>query len=101
MRQTGRKRRCGWLDLVVVKYSHEVNGYTALNLTKLDNLDEFSEIQIATSYIHPVTGEPLESFPANGKTLKKVEVKYTTLPGWEKSTFGTKTWFDLPLNARN
>jgi len=98
--QTGRKRRCGWLDLVVVKYSHEVNGYTALNLTKLDILDDFDEIHIATSYVHPTTGQTFESFPANGKTLENVKVVYETVPGWKKSTFGTKTWFDLPLNAR-
>jgi adenylosuccinate synthase len=98
---TGRKRRCGWLDLVVVKYSHEVNGYTALNLTKLDILDDFDEILVATSYVNPSTGEALESFPANGKLLEKVEVKYETLPGWKTNTYGTKTWFDLPKKARD
>jgi len=95
---TGRKRRCGWLDLVVVKYSHEVNGYTALNLTKLDILDDFDEIKVATQYSYD--GQQLESFPANGKTLEGVHVHYETLPGWKKSTFGVKSYYDLPVNAR-
>jgi adenylosuccinate synthase len=49
---TGRKRRTGHLDLVVTKYSHDVNGYTAINLTKLDILDDFSEIEIGVAYVH-------------------------------------------------
>jgi adenylosuccinate synthase len=98
--QTGRTRRCGWLDLVVVKYSHEVNGYSSLNLTKLDILDDFDTIEVATAYIHPESGEELPSFPANQKVLAGAKMKYTTLPGWKKSTFGVKTWFDLPVNAR-
>jgi adenylosuccinate synthase len=96
---TGRKRRCGWLDLVVVKYSHDVNGYTALNLTKLDILDDFDEIKVAVEYSYQ--GQPLESFPANGKILENVEVKYVTLPGWKKSTYGVTAYYDLPANARS
>lgn len=95
---TGRKRRCGWLDLVVIKYSHEVNGYTAINLTKLDILDDFDEIKVATEYSYQ--GQKLESFPANGKILQNVEVKYITLPGWKKSTYGLTSYYDLPVNAR-
>ncbi|KAF2433354.1 adenylosuccinate synthetase-like protein [Tothia fuscella] len=98
---TGRKRRCGWLDLVVVKYSHEVNGYTSLNLTKLDILDDFETLEVATSYVHPSTGEALDSFPANGKVLAGVEVRYETLKGWKSSTFGAKRWEDLPTEARD
>ncbi|KAF2403651.1 adenylosuccinate synthetase-like protein [Trichodelitschia bisporula] len=95
---TGRKRRCGWLDLVVIKHTHEVNGYTALNLTKLDILDDFDELKVATEYWFQ--GEKLESLPANCRTLDSVEVKYETLPGWKQSTFGKRAWYDLPPNAR-
>lgn len=58
---TGRRRRCGWLDLVVLKYSTMINGYDMLNLTKLDVLDGFGEIQVATKYT--LDGEELEGFP--------------------------------------
>jgi adenylosuccinate synthase len=95
---TGRKRRCGWLDLVIIKYSHDVNDYTSLNLTKLDVLDDFEELKVATSYSHQ--GEKLASFPANPEVLAKVDVTYETLPGWKKPTTGAKTFYDLPLNAR-
>ena len=95
---TGRKRRCGWLDLVVVKFGHDINGYTALNLTKLDILDDFDEIKVATGYKYQ--GQELESFPASLQILENLEVVYETLPGWKKSTFGAKTFYDLPVNAR-
>ncbi len=95
---TGRKRRCGWLDLVVVKYGHEVNGYTAINLTKLDILDSFDEIKVAVGYSYD--GQPLESFPANGKILANLDVEYKVFPGWKKSTYGARAYYDLPANAR-
>lgn len=96
---TGRKRRCGWLDLVVMKYSHDLNDYTALNLTKLDILDEFEELQVGVAY--EIDGQELESFPASVDTLAQVKVKYVTLPGWKgKSTFGIQGFYDLPVNAR-
>ncbi|OCK99585.1 adenylosuccinate synthetase-like protein [Cenococcum geophilum 1.58] len=95
---TGRKRRCGWLDLVIIKYSHDVNDYTSLNLTKLDVLDDFEEIKVATGY--SFQGQKLESFPANPETLAKVDVTYETLPGWKIPTTGAKYFYDLPVNAR-
>ena len=58
---TGRKRRCGWLDVVVMKYSHMINDYTSLNLTKLDVLDGLDEIKIGVQYL--LNGQPLKSFP--------------------------------------
>ncbi|TVY21836.1 Adenylosuccinate synthetase [Lachnellula arida] len=97
---TGRPRRCGWLDLVVVKYSHAVNHYTKLNITKLDILDDFPTIKVATAYIHPETGEELPSFPADLELLGNVKIKYETLKGWQKSTIGAKTYYDLPKEAR-
>jgi adenylosuccinate synthase len=95
---TGRKRRCGWLDLMVVKYSHAINWYDSINLTKLDVLDTFKEIKVATSYTY--NGQPLASFPADLDVLEHMEVHYETLPGWEKSTTGVQLWEDLPANAR-
>ena len=63
---TGRKRRCGWLDLVMMKYSAMINGYNSLNLTKLDILSGLNEVKIAIDY--EVDGVPLESFPGGLKT---------------------------------
>ncbi|TVY88512.1 Adenylosuccinate synthetase [Lachnellula willkommii] len=97
---TGRPRRCGWLDLVVVKYSHAVNHYTKLNITKLDILDDFPTIKVATAYIHPETSEELASFPADLELLGNIKIKYETLKGWQKSTIGAKTYYDLPKEAR-
>lgn len=97
---TGRRRRCGWLDLVVVKYSAAVNYYTALNVTKLDILDTFPTIKVATAYINPETGDDLESFPADLDLLSNVTVKYEELKGWEKSITGIKTFAELPKEAQ-
>lgn len=95
---TGRKRRCGWLDLVVVKYSHAVNWYDSLNLTKLDVLDSFDEILVATSYHYK--GQEMASFPADPAVLEELEVKYEKFDGWKESTVGLKKWEDLPEKAR-
>ena len=91
-------QRCGWLDLVIVKHSHAVNHYGALNLTKLDVLDTFPEIPVATAY--KADGQVLEHFPADLELLSRVEVVYTTLPGWMQVTTGITKWEDLPENAR-
>jgi adenylosuccinate synthase len=95
---TGRPRRCGWLDLVVVKYSTAVNNYNSLNVTKLDILDTFKTIKIAVSYSHK--GKKLASFPADLDVLGEVDVEYVELPGWETETTGCKTFEELPRNAR-
>ncbi|KAK0524351.1 Adenylosuccinate synthase [Tilletia horrida] len=101
---TGRRRRCGWLDLVVMKYSCLINGYTSLNLTKLDVLDQLKELKIATAYT--VTGgdgkeTELKSFPADLEYLSKVNVTYQTLPGWETDITKCKTFDELPQNAKD
>ena len=76
----------------------------SLNLTKLDILDTFPTLKIATSYRHRAPGslpsEALPSFPADLATLADVEVEYTELPGWESPTTGIKNWYDLPKRAR-
>ncbi|PNP48804.1 hypothetical protein TGAMA5MH_00258 [Trichoderma gamsii] len=98
---TGRTRRCGWLDLVVVKYTTDVNHYTALNLTKLDVLDTFPTIKIATAYKDPETGEKLESYPASLDVLDRAEVIYHEMPGWNQSTTNVKTFEELPKEAQD
>jgi adenylosuccinate synthase len=95
---TGRRRRCGWLDLVVLKYSHSINGYDTLNLTKLDVLDGLEEIKVAVAYEHK--GKTLPGFPADLEFLGEVEVKYETLPGWKTDISSITTWEELPENAR-
>ncbi|KAL5532894.1 ADE12 [Sanghuangporus sanghuang] len=95
---TGRRRRCGWLDLVVLRHSCLVNGYTSLNLTKLDVLDDFVEIQIAVGY--RVEGKELLGFPADLDVLAEVEVQYETLPGWKTSLSEITTYDALPDNSK-
>ncbi|CAF2399311.1 unnamed protein product [Rotaria sp. Silwood2] len=96
---TGRKRRCGWLDLVLLKYTNMINGFTALCLTKLDTLDELSEIKVATTYKR--NGVELPNFPASVDTMHDIEVEYVTFPGWRgRSTSECRTFNSLPHNAR-
>ncbi|KAI3655729.1 hypothetical protein MP638_003470 [Amoeboaphelidium occidentale] len=95
---TGRKRRCGWLDVVVLRYSTMINGYTSLNLTKLDVLDSFDEIKIGVAYV--LNGKRIETFPASLKSLENAEVVYETMPGWMKSIKDVRKWDDLPENAK-
>lgn len=96
---TGRKRRCGWLDTVVVNYAAALNGFTALNITKLDVLDGLDTVKIATQY--RLDGELMRpgSFPATLEDLARVEVVYETMPGWSK-TAGVKTFKELPAAAQ-
>jgi adenylosuccinate synthase len=95
---TGRLRRCGWLDLVVLKYSNMINGYTSINLTKLDVLSGLATLKIATSYLHD--GKPLASFPANLEILDNIQVQYEELPGWTEDISLCRTFADLPANAQ-
>ncbi|KAJ1961538.1 Adenylosuccinate synthase, partial [Dispira parvispora] len=95
---TGRKRRCGWLDLVLLKYTHMVNGYTLLNLTKLDVLDTFPEIKVAVGYSYH--GKPLSSFPSSLAVLAEVDVEYKTFPGWETDISACRTFEELPSQAQ-
>lgn len=91
---TGRPRRCGWLDLVALRYSVIVNGITELALTKLDVLSTFPTIKVCTGYrLH---GQPLKSFPVDVPTLKAVEPEYTDIAGWQTSLDRTTTFEELP-----
>ncbi len=96
---TGRRRRCGWLDLVVLKYSAAINYYTQINLTKLDVLDTFPTIRVATAYIAP-DGTKRTTFPADLAELEAYTVEYTDFEGWQTSTSGVRHWADLPVQAQ-
>jgi len=95
---TGRPRRCGWFDAVVVRASVRINGFEALALTKLDVLDGLDEIRICTGY--RVDGVTLESPPADLEVLERCEPVFETLPGWKESSTGTKVYAELPEGAR-
>jgi adenylosuccinate synthase len=95
---TGRPRRCGWFDAPVVRYSVRVNGLTGLAVTKLDVLDTFAEIPVATSY--RLDGAPCTQMPADVADLERVEPVYEVLPGWQRDTTGARTLAQLPPAAR-
>jgi len=95
---TGRPRRCGWFDSVVVRYAKRINGLDSLAITKLDVLDSLEEIHICTHYDY--RGERIEEFPGELSILEECEPVYETLPGWKCSTAGTSRLEDLPENAR-
>ncbi|KAF3323225.1 adenylosuccinate synthetase [Carex littledalei] len=97
---TGRPRRCGWLDLVALKYCCQINGFSSLNLTKLDVLSGLPEIKLGVSY-HKLGGERVESFPADLELLEQIQVKYEVLPGWESDISSVRNYNDLPQAARN
>ena len=94
---TGRPRRCGWFDAVVVRYAALVNGLTGLALTKLDVLDDFEEISICTGY--RADGHEYAHFPYDFALLDRVEPIYETLPGWRAPTSEARTIADLPARA--
>lgn len=95
---TGRPRRCGWLDAVVLRYATAVNGFTDLFLTKLDVLSGFDEIKIAVAY--HVDGQRYEYPPATMAELERAEAEYITLPGWSQDISGIKDKADLPEATR-
>ncbi len=95
---TGRPRRCGWLDLVVVSHARRVNGLTGLILTKLDVLSGLNKIKICTSY--RLGGKVLKHVPAQVDDLEKVQPVYLELPGWGNDLTGVRKYQDLPVTAR-
>ena len=94
---TGRPRRCGWLDLVALKYSVMINGVNQIALTKLDVLDELPEIKICTDY--KVNGKVTKHFPADIPSLVNSKPIYKTVKGWNQSLRGIKEWNKLPVEA--
>mgnify|MGYP001058902648 CR=1 FL=1 len=95
---TGRKRRCGWLDFVMLKYSIRVNGLTELTLTKMDILSGFDELKIAIAY--ELDGERITSPPSSTSALAHVTPIYETLNGWQEDVTGIRQFEDLPTNAQ-
>ncbi len=95
---TGRPRRCGWFDALVVRYAVRVNGLTGLAVTKLDVLDTFPELPVAVAY--QLDGERLEEMPGEVRLLDQVRPVYEVLPGWRRSTAGARSLADLPAEAR-
>jgi len=94
---TGRKRRCGWFDAVLVRQVTKVSGIDGIALTKLDVLDGFSEIKVCVGYT--LDGERIDRLPAGHNAQTRVQPIYQTLPGWQGSTRGARSWADLPAEA--
>lgn len=94
---TGRKRRCGWFDAALVRQSVCVNGIKGIALTKLDVLDGIEEIKICTGY--RLNGKEIDYMPASQADQAALEPIYETMEGWTQSTYGARSWADLPAAA--
>ncbi len=94
---TGRPRRCGWLDLVVLKYAAWLNGFSKVAITKLDVLDGFEKIKVCVAY--EIDGERTEEFPLHYADLLKAKPVYIEFPGWKKPVKGVRKREDLPKEA--
>lgn len=95
---TGRRRRTGWLDTVMLRHAMRVNSLTEFALTKLDVLDTFDEIKVCVAY--KINGEIIKNYPDTVERLALVEPVYETLPGWKSSTEGITKFSDLPASAQ-
>jgi adenylosuccinate synthase len=96
---TGRRRRCGWLDLVVVKEAARLNGLTGLAITKLDVLSTLNPVRLCVAY--DLDGERRETMPATLAELERCRPVYEDLPGWQDNIRGVRRLEDLPANTRN
>jgi adenylosuccinate synthase len=96
---TGRRRRCGWIDMVSLRYSMRTNGFTGLALTRLDILSGLNEIKLCTAYRLP-DGTVTENYPLDTTLLGQVTAVYETMPGWEDEISEARTLNELPENAR-
>lgn len=94
---TGRKRRCGWFDAVLVRQSCAISGVTGIAFTKLDVLDGFEEVRICTGY--RLGDRKLDHFPAHAADQRRVEPVWESMAGWQESTAGARSWADLPAQA--
>ncbi|MCA9398472.1 MAG: adenylosuccinate synthetase, partial [Candidatus Omnitrophica bacterium] len=95
---TGRPRRCGWFDSVLVRYSVILNGVTNLAIMKLDVLDNLEEVKVCVAYKYK--GKTYKTFPEDLEVITKAEPVYETLPGWKDSTRGVRDFKKLPKNAK-
>jgi adenylosuccinate synthase len=94
---TGRKRRCGWFDAVLVRQACAISGVTGIALTKVDVLDGFDTVRICTGY--RLRGKILDYFPAHSADQAEVEPIYEEMDGWAGTTAGARSWADLPAQA--
>jgi adenylosuccinate synthase len=94
---TGRARRCGWFDAVLVRQTVRTSGINGIALTKLDILDGFPEIKVCVAY--RLDGEILDYLPASQAAQARVEPIYETMAGWSGTTQGARSWADLPAQA--
>ncbi|WP_138379081.1 adenylosuccinate synthase [Luteithermobacter gelatinilyticus] len=94
---TGRSRRCGWFDAVMVRQATKIGGIDGIALTKLDVLDGMEELKVCIAY--ELDGERIDYFPASTEAQARVKPVYETLEGWSESTFGARSWKDLPATA--
>ena len=94
---TGRKRRCGWFDAVLVRQTCTTGGVTGIALTKLDVLDGFEELKICVGY--ELDGQRLDHLPTAAARQARVTPIYETLPGWPETTAGARSWAELPAQA--
>ncbi|MEE8637746.1 MAG: adenylosuccinate synthase [Candidatus Margulisiibacteriota bacterium] len=95
---TGRPRRCGWFDGVVMRHAAKINGLASLAITKLDVLDELEKIKICVAYEY--NGQKIVDFPTNIHKLEKCKPVYEEVPGWKEDTTKMKSYKDLPVNAK-
>ena len=96
---TGRRRRCGWLDLVAVKDAARLNGLTSMSVTKLDVLTGLKTLKIGVAY--ELDGKRVESMPASLKKVSRCVPVYEELPGWQEDISSARKWNELPAAARN
>ncbi len=96
---TGRPRRCGWLDTVMLRYAAQVNGFSELVLTKLDILSGFEQLSIASAY--ELDGQTIYTLPFTTAEQARVKPVYETMPGWSEDITGVRAWRDLPKAAQN
>jgi adenylosuccinate synthase len=94
---TGRPRRCGWFDSVLVRQAVRINGINGIALTKLDVLDGMDEIKVCTGY--RIGGETIDHLPASAARQARVEPVYEAFEGWSESTRGARSWADLPATT--
>ncbi|WP_069130528.1 adenylosuccinate synthase [Rhodohalobacter halophilus] len=95
---TGRPRRCGWLDLIALKYAVRLNGMNELALTKLDVMDDFETIKVCTGY--ELDGETIDHYPTETDQVERLKPIYKTFSGWQRSTRDISSYDELPENAR-
>ena len=94
---TGRKRRCGWFDAVLVRQAIKTSGIQGIALTKLDVLDGLQEIKVGVGYM--LDGKRVDRFPAAEEAQKRAEPIYESFQGWEGTTAGARSWSQLPGQA--